>query len=113
MLDTYFPPPCAEGKGKFVNERRGKTSLPDRPYIKDVLLWFQSRIPLPLQKAQISRREADGIIVHEVDLDDDGIADFVCWDLTGIEGNLVRVVFVNIDGEWYPFEKNEQECTGG
>lgn len=62
-----------------------------------ILLWFQSSKALPLQDADITRRAvkvpeksilgemkdaSDAINVFEVDLDHDGIADFVRWFFT-------------------------------
>jgi hypothetical protein len=115
---AYYIPVCgydwSEDESKFTDVRRGKTPLPGRPDVKDALLWFQSRTPLPPQKAKVSRREKDDIVVHEVDLDDDGIADFVHWKHMGNEYGGWRVVFVNLNGEWYPFEHDiHNVCTGG
>jgi hypothetical protein len=111
----------------------GKQLLPGYPGIKDTLLWFQSPIALPFQKAKITSRSevlpettkninGNGIkraIIYEIDLNGDGIADFVQWDLwasdeiTGPEAFLtLRTVFVNINGEWFPFEQDfTAECT--
>jgi hypothetical protein len=114
---AYYIPVCGydwdEGESKFHGKRRGKTLLPGRPDIGEALFWFQSRTLLPLQKARVSRREAGDIVVHEVDLDDDGVADFARWErMDELRG--WRVVLVNLDGEWYPFEHNISEvCTGG
>jgi hypothetical protein len=115
---AYDIPTCgydwAEGESKFYGVRRGKTLLPGRPDIGEALFWFQSRAPLPPQKAKVSRREAGGIVVHEVDLDDDGVADFARWEQMEDEFRGWRVVFVNLNGEWYPFEHDIHDvCTGG
>jgi hypothetical protein len=107
---------------RFVNERQGKIPLPGYPDVKDALLWFQSPVALPLQKARVSRRTAQDtdrnsgniISIHEIDLDHDGVADFVRWEEMKNEYTGWRVVFVNINGEWYPFERDDYEvCTGG
>ena len=104
-----------------------KTLLSGYPAIRNALLWFQSPIALPLQKAKISHsvktlEELDTepgahgnhgqitrtINIYEVDLDKDGIPDFVKWDFNGD----AYVVFININGEWYPFEKDYVEICG-
>jgi hypothetical protein len=116
---VYEVPVCGydedEGESKLVfGKRRGKTLLPGRPDIGEALFWFQSRSPLPPQKAKVSRRKAGDIVVHEADLDDDGVADFARWKQMedGLRG--WHVVFVNLNGEWYPFEHDIYSvCTGG
>jgi hypothetical protein len=91
------------------------------------LLWFQSAKALPLQNAGITHHtikipEITGIhhgftiSVFEVDLDHDGIADFVKWFPGNIDNfpritmnGLISIVFVNIDGKWYRFETDYEE----
>jgi hypothetical protein len=77
-----------------------------------ILLWFQSADALPLKKASVSRRDLDltgkipnhseKIAVFEVDLDHDGVADFVKWYWH--EMDTFSAVFININGEWHRFE---------
>jgi hypothetical protein len=87
---------------------------------KEVLLWFQSPLALPLENAKVSRRDGgqkSGIqtTIDEIDLDHDGVMDFVQWHFKGI-GNykksdvkysfpILRVTFANINGEWVLFER--------
>jgi hypothetical protein len=103
------------------------------------LLWFQTPAVLPLQAAKISDRieempekniseRHDGIEIHqvaiyEIDLDHDGVADFVQWNFEGQapgfkgyiglddEGKAIflRMTFININGEWRLFHKDENE----
>ncbi|GHU39469.1 hypothetical protein AGMMS50256_39370 [Betaproteobacteria bacterium] len=98
-----------------------KTLLSGIPAVKNVLLWFQSPVELPLQKAKVSRnvKKLEGyqengnpaqITAYEVDLDNDGVADFVKWDFE--QEFHSYVVFVNINGEWYPFEREYGEMCG-
>ena len=59
------------------------------------------------------------VIVHEIDLDNDKLPDFVLWDswttpqITGPDPLLAsRRLFININGEWYPFDSDGYgECT--
>ncbi|MBC3875184.1 SH3 domain-containing protein [Undibacterium flavidum] len=123
---------CEEG---LRNQRNGKELLSGYPKVKDALLWFQSATPLSFRTAKINSRaylaparslkegeEQRGIkkvVVYEVDLDGDGIADFVQWDMWGepeISGPspllTLRQIFININGVWHPFERDSYgECT--
>lgn len=132
VRETPFGPSgtCAEG---LRNRRMGKQVLPGYPTIKDALMWFQAPAALPFKKAVVksrvervpdSARTDNGIgikrvAIYEIDLNGDGIPDFVQWDIWGtpeISGPdpllTLRVVFVNINGEWYPFESDSYgECT--
>lgn len=121
---------CQEG---FKNTRSGKELLAGTPAVKDALFWFQSTAALPFTKAAITSRtltppsskQADGdvrlykVVVYEIDLDNDKIPDFVLWDtwttpqITGPDPLLAsRRLFVNINGEWYPFDNDGYgECT--
>jgi len=116
---------CAEGTHA---KRMGKSLLPDYPAVKDALFWFQTTTPLPMRRAKIAVRtekplkneqEIKRVTVYEIDLNDDGIPDFVQWELWSspqISGPdplpLTRMLFININGEWYPFDKDiYQECT--
>ncbi|MFZ6759450.1 hypothetical protein ACO0K9_19775 [Undibacterium sp. Ji50W] len=121
---------CEEG---LSNRRRGKELVADYPKVKDELMWFQSPVPLPIKTSKIVTRilqvpaPKDGnksfdikkIVSYEVDLNNDGVPDFIQWDIwAGPEINgpssllALRQVFVNINGEWYPFEQDSYgECT--
>ncbi len=128
VRETPFGPSagCDEG---LRNKRMGKQLMAGYPHVKDALLWFQSAEPLPYQNAKISSRtervpDAKGVgikrvVIYEIDLNGDGIPDFVQWDIWGspeITGPdpllTLRQVFVNISGIWYPFEQDSySECT--
>ena len=121
---------CHEG---FKNQRSGKELLAGYPAVKDALFWFQSSAALPFTKAVVTSRtltppsgkQADEnrrlykVIVHEIDLDNDKVPDFVLWDswsapqITGPDPLLAsRRLFININGEWYPFDSDGYgECT--
>ncbi len=123
---------CSEG---LRNIRNGKELMAGYPKVKDALLWFQSPTPLNLKTAKVTSRiyqvkerlSKDGVfnagikrvVAYEVDLDNDGIVDFVQWDMWGepeITGPspllTLRQVFINIKGVWYPFEQDSYgECT--
>jgi len=120
---------CAEG---LVAQRRGKQALPGYPAVKDGLLWFQAPQALPFKTAAIKTRVERGpapakdavdpmghVSVHEIDLDRDGVPDFVEWDIWGtpqINGTdpvlAKRETYVNIGGAWYPFDVDYYgECT--
>jgi hypothetical protein len=133
-----------------LNIRRGQTPLPghavtfapqkyavsghymDQGNHSKTLLWFQSARALPLQEASVTRHAikvsgtlfnaSDTITVFEVDLDHDGIADFVRWFLYDVDRgynsfedaglNGISIVFVNINGEWYRFETDYEQESG-
>ena len=121
---------CVEG---FKNKRSGKELLAGRPAVKDALFWFQSPTALPLTKASITSRtlrpptskQADEqrrlykVVVYEIDLDNDAVPDFILWDswaapqISGPDPLLEsRRLFININGEWHPFERDGYgECT--
>jgi hypothetical protein len=104
---------CSDEPRKW--DSSSKDRLSGSLAIKEALLWFQSPTALPLQKAKVSRRvkkleetredgSAGQLTVYEIDVDGDGVADFVKWELEA-EYNAY-IVFVNINGEWHPFERN-------
>lgn len=119
---------CAEG---MAHKRMGKNLLPDYPAVKDALLWFQTPTALPMHTAKIARRveratpqkrKSDQIqvdepiarvVVYEIDLNNDGIPDFVRWNLdTQGMPDSWYIIYININGEWYPFEGYSfTECT--
>jgi hypothetical protein len=57
------------------------------------------------------------VVLHEVDLDNDGVNDLLIWDTPSIGSmsggfNLQRAWYVNIDGRWYAAGMmDDQECT--
>lgn len=119
---------CAEG---MLEERRGKQLLPGYPAVKDALMWFQAPQALPFRTAKIKARTehapASGkeslavrrVAVYDIDLNGDGIPDFVQWDIWAVPeiagGDQIvmkREVYVNVEGRWYPFGRDVyQECT--
>lgn len=120
---------CAEG---LLAERRGKQALPGYPVVKDALMWFQAPQALPFKtakiKARVERAPASDkeslaikrVAVYEIDLDGDGVPDFVEWDvwavpqISGDGGPTVikRETYVNVGGRWYPFGHDTYgECT--
>jgi hypothetical protein len=104
----YYYTECKEGG--FVNQRRASKHIAGSP-VKDALLWFQSPVTLLLQKARVvTKKPHEDITVHEVDLDHDGIFDFVHWHFEDkTHDTKYRAVFINIDGVWYPFEQDYYE----
>jgi hypothetical protein len=114
----YYYSECKEGSMGFANQRRASKHVAASP-VKDALLWFQSPVVFPLQKAKVATKKPhEDITIHEIDLDHDGIADFVHWYFEDKKAyhysNKYRAVFINIDGVWYPFERDYYEvCTGG
>jgi uncharacterized protein YgiM (DUF1202 family) len=118
---------CAEAPKPW--SKNNKTLLSGYPAVQNALLWFQSPVALPLQKAKVSRsvktleeidenvdekgnhgRIISTVTIYEVDLDHDDVADFVKWDFEG--EYRAYVVFININGKWYPFEKDYGEQCG-
>ncbi len=119
---------CATG---LHNKRMGKQVMAGYPAVKDALLWFQSPVALPIRAAKIKTQSytvpqktdpggVKKIVTYDIDLNGDGIADFVQWDIWGTaqvsppdgEFLTLRQVFVNINGTWYPFEQDYYgECT--
>ncbi|MDR2450575.1 MAG: hypothetical protein LBE85_02135 [Candidatus Accumulibacter sp.] len=116
-IGIYYYVECEEGRVGFNNQRRASKHVSGSP-VEEALFWFQSPTVLPLQKAKVAMKKPhEDITVHEVDLDHDGIPDFVHWHFEDEKAdyyNKHRVVFINIDGVWYPFERDRYEvCTGG
>jgi hypothetical protein len=130
QLDVVPNPPSAGCDSGLRNARMGKDLLPGYPRVKDALLWFQAPAALPFTKARVTSRvlQATGeqseeairrAAVYEVDLDGDTVPDFVQWDLWGVpevEGGdpvpVIRLVFANIGGQWYSFDRDTYgECT--
>ena len=120
---------CAEG---MLAKRRGKQLLPGYPAVKDALLWFQAPQALPFKTATVkshvervppSAKDDTAAIkrvaVYEIDLDGDGIPDFVQWDIWGVPEILggepvlaKHEIYVNVNGTWYPFDQESYaECT--
>jgi hypothetical protein len=96
-----------------LTPRRGKTLLPGYSAIDEAALWFQSPIALPLHKVTVSHSAVNENnpfmpIVYEIDLDNDGISDFLKWDFPGYE----NFVFINLDGEWHVFEDDYDDQKG-
>jgi hypothetical protein len=115
-------------------QRMGKTLLPEYPGIKDGLIWFEAPQALPFRHATVhsqllklpadvqvnSTQKFEKVASYEVDLNGDGVPDFVQWDVWGTSGELgpggselwLRAVFVNVAGHWAAFAADyERECT--
>lgn len=112
---------CAEG---LQNKRMGKELAPGYPAVKDALLWFQAPMPLTFRTAKVTSYsgrpknkvtelgDIERFVTYDVDINGDGIPDFVQWDIWANSVISLRQVFVNIDGQWYPFEQDSYgECT--
>lgn len=127
---------CTTG---FAHAQRAKRRLPDYPQVKDPLVWFYLPKALPYKKAEIKtyarrlvpetddRRFSQGsqyrlLVMHEVDLDGDGVTDLSVWEAMGAsvmgagtgadDAVMLRVIFVNIGGEWQLLDTDSfGECT--
>jgi hypothetical protein len=103
------------GTDDYQQQRRGETLQPAYPAIEkeEALFLFHASKALPFKKAQVFQQTISKHIdvvnniqidISEVDLDGDKIVDFVHWfDRSA----TVHVTFININGEWFPFEKKE------
>jgi hypothetical protein len=124
---------------QLFQRRSGDTEpVGDSVEYEDTLLVFHSPVALPLQKAKISHHirkipvventeqnsvayNIEHVEIYEIDINHDGIADFVVHDFGGkyelygdvFDVNVFHAVFVNINGKWYPFERNYYEPCGG
>jgi hypothetical protein len=101
--------------GGFHHQIRGVSPLPAYADIKakEALFWFYAPEALPLKKVKVSRliepTEDNPTGVYEIDLDNDGSADFAYWADWG--HTLFHTVFININGEWYLFDFDfDEEC---
>ncbi len=122
---------CSEG---IKAARRGKELLAGYPQIKDGLIWFQAPMALPIKSAKVNstvikykipdvegfpQQQTQKLVSYEIDLNADGVADFVQWDIWGspqISGPdpllVLRQIFVNVNGVWYPYASDRyEECT--
>jgi hypothetical protein len=107
---------CIENQGP----RKGKTLLSGYSTVKDALLRFQAPAALGSRKATITQHieiptvplPADpnqftgNVVVDEIDLDGDDAADFVKWNFVKHQWHII---FVNLNGQWYPFEVENAE----
>ncbi|MDR3159250.1 MAG: hypothetical protein LBU11_09660 [Zoogloeaceae bacterium] len=105
-----------QSQEQLLSRAPAEKETPNVPIVKgkEVLLWFQSPLALPLEKAKISRREGGQksdvhATIDEIDLENDGVMDFVQWHFKGGDEEysfpILRVTFANINGEWVLFEK--------
>jgi hypothetical protein len=127
---------CESGFGLAPKSLR---PLPDYPRVKDPLVWIYTPKALPYKNVAIkvfakrfepqadSRRSGQGsaftlLVMHEIDLDGDGIADLMAWEGMGrlvMDGGpnagdtaTLRIYFANIAGEWYLLNLDTfTECT--
>lgn len=120
---------CSEGINLAM---RATTPVPGYPKVKDPLVWIFTPEPLPYKKVSIKRsarrlpppatdkpdwqeHSLELIVIHEIDLDNDGIADLSVWEgMSPRFGSEVgtRIVLANIAGEWHLIEADSySECT--
>lgn len=126
---------CTSG---FSLAQRAKTRLPDYPRVKDPLVWFFAPKPLPYKKVAIKTMarqfepDTEGkkfgrpmyslLVMHEIDLDGDGVPDLSAWEVMGQPSLyeqpdqsdlvLLRITFANIAGEWHLLDMDSYgECT--
>lgn len=120
---------CSEG---IYLAMRATAPVPGYPNVKDPLVRILTPAPLPYRKVSIKRSAkrpppmASGksdwqehplelIVIHEIDLDGDGITDLSVWEgMSPRIGSEVatRLVLANIAGEWHLIEANHySECT--
>ena len=92
-VTPFGPEECCVGE--LRNKRMGKELMAGYPKVKDALMWFQSEKALPFKKAKISSRtenipaskenadkeRTERVVIYEIDLNSDGIPDFVQWDI--------------------------------
>jgi hypothetical protein len=127
---------CTQG---FAWTQRAHRRLSDYPQVRDPLVWFYTAYPLPYKKAAIKtyaqrlvaedsgHRSGQGspyalLVMHEIDLDGDGIPDLSVWEGMGksqMGGGpdaddmmVLRMIFANIAGEWHFLDAESYgECT--
>ncbi|MDR0997068.1 MAG: SH3 domain-containing protein [Zoogloeaceae bacterium] len=91
-------------------KRNGTKLLDGYAAVSKSLFWFQSPTPLPFHQAKISKRTIrDDLIAYTIDLDSDGISDFVklsseLGEEYGVYG--MGIIFINLNGEWHFFWKD-------
>lgn len=107
----------------------GMKLLSGYPQAKDKLILFVTTKPLPSKKSKVivkteNNPTADGAQTGrlgtvltarawEIDVDQDGVADFVRWEITRDRASDYMLSFVNINGEWFPFDSEKKEdCDG-
>ena len=75
------------------------------------------KAPEGSDRTQSNPMDVAKVILHEVDLDGDDVADILIWDMPSIGDmsgalNLKREWYLNVDGQWYSAGgMDEQECT--
>lgn len=120
---------CSEGMNLAM---RATDPVPGYPNVKDPLVWIFTPELLPYKKVSIKRsakrlppltsgkpdwqeHSLELIVIHEIDLDGDGIADLLVWEgMAPHFGSEVatRMVLANIAGEWHLIEAySYSECT--
>lgn len=120
---------CSEGMNFGM---RATDPVPGYPKVKDPLVWIFTPEPLPYKKVSIKRsakrippstsgkpewqeHTLELIVIHEIDIDNDGIADLSVWEgMAPRFGSEVatRMVLANIAGEWHLIEADSySECT--
>ena len=122
---------CEEGMDFAL---RGKMPLAGYPKVKDPLIWIHTPEALPFKKVAVKRfakrippsrselpawqrRDLSLVVMHDIDVDGDGIADLAVWEGMPAGGGYgaevaTRLVLANIAGEWFLIEASTYtECT--
>lgn len=117
---------CEEG---LAFAPRGGTPMPGYPRVDEPLIWLFTDRALPARRAEIkpyARRLSDTgtdlLVIYEIDLDGDRIADLAAWEILGdwrMEHDPARktrlgarVFFANIAGDWVFLDYAEHgECA--
>ncbi|MGC3981117.1 MAG: SH3 domain-containing protein [Steroidobacteraceae bacterium] len=135
---TSIGSPISDSSGMLVT-----TPAKDFPPVPQSVLLMASFVtakPLPSKKLNIKSRAAritnpqspendsasfdssvamtiSKVVLHEIDIDADGVADMLAWDNTGIDSILGeyyvdRAWYLNINGRWYAAGQTQYgECT--
>jgi hypothetical protein len=120
---------CSEGMNLGV---RATAPVPGYPKVKDPLVWIFTPELLPYKKVSIKRstksfprpdvskagwqkRSFELIVIHEIDLDTDGIPDLSVWEGMSLHSDSkvqAHLVLANIAGEWHLIESGSySECS--
>lgn len=123
---------CTEG---FSIKQRAKQRLPGYPKIKNPLVWFFTpkallkkkvaiktfarRLNAASEKSNLRGLAQSLLVMHEIDLDADAVADLSVWEVMGKsalgaseEFAVLRIIFVNINGVWHFLDMDSLgECT--
>jgi hypothetical protein len=106
-----------------IQERHGTRLVDGYAKVPHASLWFEAKAPLPLHEALVSNKvhkvdagefygEKTPLAVQTIDLDRDGVPDFVQWSVPEGEAMYSWVIFINLDGVWHIFDKDEPARCG-